>query len=269
MERPAASRIQPFPSPRRARRGPAGRVDRVRRSGVGAEILAQAPSRGARPVPAPAAIRLQAARLRIRSLVRDNSRLRDELARLGETVAQVEHLAYRDALTGLPNRSLLMDRLNQAMAGAQRESYRVAVLLIDLDRFKEVNDRLGHAAGDRLLREVAGRFTGAVRRVDTVARYGGDEFVVMLPRVEDLRSAQRVVRALRASLAVPFCIDGNPVEIDASVGLALFPEDGSTSVDLLALADARMYRHKARHAGRDAAEDPSLREATPAEASAG
>lgn len=189
---------------------------------------------------------IQAARQRIRALARDNARLRAELARLGAAVARVEELAYHDELTGLPNRALLGDRLNRAIALASRDSVRVAVLLLDLDRFKQVNDGLGHAAGDRLLVEVARRLSATVRLSDTVARYGGDEFVVMLPRVDDGRSVGRVTRKLRERLEMPVWIDGVRVTIGASIGIAIHPCDGATAAELLEKADARMYRHKAR-----------------------
>ena len=189
---------------------------------------------------------IQAARQRIRALARDNARLRAELARLGAAVAQIEERAYHDELTGLPNRALLGDRLNRAIALASRDSVRVAVLLVDLDRFKGVNDGLGHAAGDRLLVEVARRLSATVRLSDTVARYGGDEFVVVLPRVDDGRSVGRVARKLRERLETPVWIDGVRVTIGASVGIAIHPCDGATAAELLDKADTRMYRHKAR-----------------------
>ena len=205
---------------------------------------------GVDPSPAaPTPASQQAAQLRVRALARDNARLRAELARLGEVVAQVEQLAYHDELTGLPNRTLMMDRMNQAIAQSSRDGLRVAVLVLDLDRFKEVNDSLGHAAGDRLLCEVARRLSAAVREADTVARYGGDEFVLMLPRVRDGHSVGRVVRMLRDRLAAPMLIDGTSVTVGASVGIAIHPCDGDAPEDLLAKADARMYRDKERLAG--------------------
>ncbi len=234
MERPASSRVADSAVRRRARVLRAVRPAGLRRVAV------------APPVTEAASPDTQAARQRIRALARDNARLRAELARLGAAVAQVEELAYHDDLTGLPNRALMTDRLNRAVALASRDSLRVAVLLLDLDRFKEVNDGLGHAAGDRLLVEVARRLSATVRQSDTVARYGGDEFVVMLPRVDDGRSVGRVTRKIRERLEMPVWIDGVRVTIGASIGIAVYPCDGATPAELLAKADARMYRHKAR-----------------------
>lgn len=237
MDRPAGSRPADAVSGRRVRPGRKLRAAVARRSGVETPLLE------------PAAPGIRAARQRIRALARDNARLRAELARLGAAVAQVEALAYHDALTGLPNRALLTDRLNRAIVQASRDSMRVAVLLLDLDRFKEINDGFGHAAGDRLLVEVARRLSAAVREADTVARYGGDEFVVMLPRVEGGRSVGRVARKLRERLALPVSIDGVAMRIDASIGIAVHPCDGATPAELLAKADVRMYRDKARRGG--------------------
>lgn len=234
MDRSAMSRVADSAVRRRARVLRASRPTGLRRVAV-EPLVAEAASPD-----------IQAARQRIRALARDNALLRTELARLGAAVAQVEELAYHDDLTGLPNRALLTDRLNRAIALASRDSLRVAVLLLDLDRFKEVNDGLGHAAGDRLLVEVARRLSAAVRQSDTVARYGGDEFVVMLPRVDDGRSVGQVARKLRERLEMPMWIDGVRVAIGASIGIAIHPCDGAAPAELLAKADARMYRHKAR-----------------------
>lgn len=234
MDRPSTSRVTDSAARRRARVPRSARPSGLRRVTVEP------------PVAEVASPDIQAARQRIRALARDNARLRAELARLGAAVAQVEELAYHDDLTGLPNRALLTDRLNRAIALASRDSLRVAVLLLDLDRFKEVNDSLGHAAGDRLLVEVARRLSATVRQSDTVVRYGGDEFVVMLPRVDDGRSVGRVTRKLREQLEMPVWIDGVRVTIGASIGIAIHPCDGATPAELLAKADARMYRHKAR-----------------------
>jgi diguanylate cyclase (GGDEF)-like protein len=159
---------------------------------------------------------------------------------------QLRHLATHDALTGLPNRVLLEDRLEQTIAHAERDAQRFAVMVLDLDRFKFINDSLGHRAGDELLNHVAQRLQGVATRVDTVARVGGDEFVLVLSsapeRAEAERGAQRAIDALRA----PVQISGVDLHISSSVGIALYPVDGSTPENLVAHADAAMYCAKQR-----------------------
>ena len=156
----------------------------------------------------------------------------------------LEHQALHDALTGLPNRLLLGDRLEQSIRAAEREGGALAVLLIDLDRFKDVNDMYGHAAGDALLTQVGPRLRGVLRSVDTIARVGGDEFVVILPaggRSEDVgRTAEKILETLEA----PFAVEGSSTEVSASVGIALYPEHGADGLQLLRAADAAMYMAK-------------------------
>ncbi len=158
--------------------------------------------------------------------------------------AKLAYQANHDALTHLPNRYLLKDRLEHAIARAQRNSQQVAVLFIDLDRFKDVNDQLGHAAGDTLLRQVVTRLCTNVREVDTLARLGGDEFVVVLEAVSYAEQAIMVSHKLLKSLQMPFIIEDHPCFITASIGIALFPEDGSDTETLLQNADTAMYRAK-------------------------
>jgi diguanylate cyclase (GGDEF)-like protein/PAS domain S-box-containing protein len=161
-----------------------------------------------------------------------------------EQAARIERLAYHDALTGLPNRALLTDRLLNALAHAQRRQRQVAVIFIDLDRFKLVNDSLGHAAGDALLREVARRLRGALREDDTVARVGGDEFQVVLDEVDGATAAAHVAEKLMHVLAVPFVIEGQELHVTASLGLSLYPRDGTSSELLLKYADTALYEAK-------------------------
>lgn len=164
--------------------------------------------------------------------------------------ARIERLAYHDPLTGLPNRSLLMDRLGQALAQAQRHQGLLALLFLDLDRFKNVNDTLGHLLGDRLLCQVAERLRTALRECDTIARLGGDEFVVLLTDVQDVADAAHVADKLLAALAAPFVLGERELHINASLGVSLYPRDGQDADALLKYADTALY--KAKEGGRNA-----------------
>jgi diguanylate cyclase (GGDEF)-like protein len=162
---------------------------------------------------------------------------------------QREHQAHHDELTGLPNRTLLFGRTADALLGASRSGSRAGFLLLDLDRFKEVNDTLGHPVGDALLRVVAHRLAHSVRPGDLVARLGGDEFAVLLPSVREASVAREVAVRLRAALAEPIQLQGMSFEIEASIGIALYPDD-ATAVDvLLQRADVAMYLAKERRTG--------------------
>ncbi len=158
--------------------------------------------------------------------------------------ACIEHQAYHDALTGLPNRRLFHDRLEQALVQAERNACSLAVLFIDLDRFKMINDTLGHNIGDQLLQAVTKRLSDTVRREDTVARLGGDEFTVLLPRVEKRQDVERAVQKIIAAFQQPFTIAEQPLHISLSMGIALFPRDGETPERLMKNADSAMYRTK-------------------------
>ncbi|GAB3489592.1 putative bifunctional diguanylate cyclase/phosphodiesterase [Nocardiopsis coralliicola] len=160
-----------------------------------------------------------------------------------------EHQANHDELTGLANRKLLILRTEEALTEARQRGHRVGLLLLDLDRFKEVNDTLGHPTGDRLLQIVALRLTHSVRPGDLVARLGGDEFAVLLPQVRDAASAREVAARLRVSLAEPTRIDGMDFDLEASVGIALFPEHAPDFEMLLQRADVAMYVAKERRTG--------------------
>jgi diguanylate cyclase (GGDEF)-like protein len=162
---------------------------------------------------------------------------------------RIKHQALSDALTGLPNRALLYDRTGQAMRQADRELVPAALALIDLDRFKEVNDTLGHHYGDQLLVQVGERLQAALRKVDTVARLGGDEFAVLLPRIETREGATTVARKLQAALEEPFVLEGLNLDVEASIGLAIYPDHGDDPEELLQRADIAMYTAKETHAG--------------------
>jgi diguanylate cyclase (GGDEF)-like protein len=157
---------------------------------------------------------------------------------------EARFLAYHDTLTGLPNRRLLDDRLRQAVFAAQRRDARVALMVIDLDQFKQVNDALGHRAGDSVLREVANRIAGCLRKADTLARHGGDEFVVVIPDVHQDGDCQVVAEKILRALVPPFHVDGRDFTIGASIGLSLYPVDAGDGEALLRNADAAMYRAK-------------------------
>jgi diguanylate cyclase (GGDEF)-like protein len=184
---------------------------------------------------------------RIETLVKRDSRLKQKFLRLAQKAGQVRHAAYHDELTGLPNRSLLLDRFNQAVAQAARQGRQVALLFLDLDGFKGINDRLGHAAGDTLLQQVAGRLATCIRACDTACRYGGDEFVVMLPEVAGHESVATVAEKIRTRLAVPYAVDGSTITVTASIGTAVYPVDGHNYRDLIQQSDIGMYRAKARY----------------------
>jgi diguanylate cyclase (GGDEF)-like protein/PAS domain S-box-containing protein len=157
---------------------------------------------------------------------------------------EVRFLAYHDSLTGLPNRRLLDDRLRQAVYLAQRRDSRVAAMLIDLDDFKRVNDSFGHRAGDAALREVAQRLAGCVRRADTLARHGGDEFVVVFPDLQLETDCQVVAEKILRALQEPLRIDGQEMQLGASIGISIFPGDAGDGESLLRNADAAMYLAK-------------------------
>jgi diguanylate cyclase (GGDEF)-like protein/PAS domain S-box-containing protein len=157
---------------------------------------------------------------------------------------EARFLAYHDTLTGLPNRRLLDDRLGQAVFLAQRRNTRVAVMVVDLDRFKQVNDQMGHRAGDSVLREAAHRISGCVRKADTLARHGGDEFVVVIPDLHQDGDCQVVAEKILRALEPVFAVDGREFVIGASVGISLFPADAGDGEALLRNADAAMYSAK-------------------------
>jgi diguanylate cyclase (GGDEF)-like protein/PAS domain S-box-containing protein len=175
---------------------------------------------------------------------------RDVTERMREA-ERARHVAHHDALTGLPNRALFSERLRVALDEAQSRSDVVGVAFIDLDQFKEVNDTFGHDTADRILVDVARRLQGVLRAGDTVARQGGDEFLVLLPRLRDARDARARIDRLLAALRQPFVLDGRELRVTASAGLAVYPESGTEAVELVKNADAAMYT--AKDAGRDVA----------------
>jgi len=164
-----------------------------------------------------------------------------ERHRLEERLA---YLASYDTLTGLPNRSLFSDRLAQAMARTNRNTNRLALLLLDLDRFKEVNDTFGHSIGDMLLKLVADRLQQGLREVDTIARLGGDEFTMILENIGDTDAAARVAYKVRDVFTQPFALHTHQLSITPSIGIALYPDDAQDAELLLRNADIAMYHAK-------------------------
>ncbi|WP_428608991.1 putative bifunctional diguanylate cyclase/phosphodiesterase [Sedimenticola sp.] len=176
------------------------------------------------------------------ALLADRNHL--ELKVLERTEA-LDRLAHYDALTNLPNRFLFNDRLRHALARASRDNYRVCVLLIDLDRFKNINDTAGHPAGDELLRQVAARLREYAREEDTVARLGGDEFALIMENFEQDELPATVADKIQRNLLLPFLVDDAEIFLTASIGISLFPDDANDAVALLKNADSAMYRAKA------------------------
>jgi diguanylate cyclase len=166
------------------------------------------------------------------------------LSRSQAELRKANHSALHDAITGLPNLTLFNDRLRVALAQAQRHAWRLAVMFIDLDGFKVVNDSYGHEAGDRVLQMVAQRLENVVRRGDSVSRRSGDEFLFLMLEAKDEATVVALANRIIAEVSQPCDIDGVSVAVKASVGLALYPEDGSTAADLLEHADVAMYAAK-------------------------
>jgi diguanylate cyclase (GGDEF)-like protein len=172
------------------------------------------------------------------------SRLREGETKLAHA-QRVEYLAYHDGLTGLPNRSMFSKQLSQSISEARRYNRRLAVAFLDLDRFKQINDTLGHEAGDQLLREVAIRLRECVRDSDTVARLGGDEFVVLLPELTDGHCAESVAQKILHAIAKSYNLMGQEFRVTASIGISTFPQDGEDEQTLTKNADIAMYQAKA------------------------
>ncbi|HEX9639266.1 MAG TPA: GGDEF domain-containing protein, partial [Acidobacteriota bacterium] len=166
----------------------------------------------------------------------------EERRRATRASEQIQHLAYHDALTGLPNRRLLLDRLTQAIAQALRDQEKIAVLFMDLDRFKVINDSLGHSSGDDLLRAVATRLQNTMRKGDTVARLGGDEFTLVFPGLKRTADALVIAENLLETLRQPFIIFNRELYTTTSIGISIFPDDGPDAETLLKNADLAMYR---------------------------
>ncbi|TAN45234.1 MAG: EAL domain-containing protein [Nitrospirae bacterium] len=169
-----------------------------------------------------------------------------DITRFKNNEKMLQEMAHFDVLTKLPNRSLMYDRLRQALTFASRYRQLIAIMLIDLDRFKEINDTLGHHVGDQLLVEASARLAGAIRKSDTAARMGGDEFLVILPDVGSATNAAHLAQKFNSLLASPFLLSGHDLYISASIGVTMFPNDGSDPDVLVKNADTAMYHAKAQ-----------------------
>jgi diguanylate cyclase (GGDEF)-like protein/PAS domain S-box-containing protein len=178
---------------------------------------------------------------RTAELAMANARLQAEIQERKLAEQQIRYLANHDALTALPNRRLLEDRLDQALELARRNNHLVAVQFIDLDRFKPINDRLGHRVGDLLLQAVAVRLRSLLRAVDTVSRLGGDEFVIVLPEMHSAAAAGETAQKVLSALSQPYLIENHELLVTPSIGISLFPRDGNDVDTLLTCADTAMY----------------------------
>jgi diguanylate cyclase (GGDEF)-like protein len=209
-----------------------------------------APSEAVRPASLPVRLPLRAVipsapgtRRELEVLRETNRQLQEELAALREREAQAQRLADRDGLTGLFNRRRMMELLRAAIEEATQC---VGLLFIDLNGFKAINDEYGHAAGDQILTTVARRIAATVRTGDFVCRYGGDEFVVILPNVPDAAAVPRVADTIRDRVALPYWIQGSEQHLTGAIGESIYPHDGMSAEELLNRADQAMYRLKAR-----------------------
>ena len=169
-----------------------------------------------------------------------------DISALKRQQANMGYLAYHDPLTGLPNRLMLADRLEHALRSHIRNSMQLAVLFIDLDGFKAINDKLGHAIGDQLLQVISERFVSLLRSGDTVARLGGDEFVIVIESCRSRQGIVRIAKKLIATIAEPLHIDGYELEVRGSIGIAVSPQDGHDTEAIMEAADQAMYRVKTR-----------------------
>jgi len=178
---------------------------------------------------------------RTRELANTVKQLQVEIEEREKMTAELQFLANHDALTGLPSLRLCKDRLDQSLAEARRKHQTSAVMFLDLDGFKAINDRHGHEFGDSVLRATAERITSEIRETDTVARIGGDEFVIILSSLPESNIANRIAASLVEAISVPLNVDGVEVAISASIGISLYPENGVTAEELIRSADQAMY----------------------------
>ena len=190
---------------------------------------------------------------RVAVLKQEAEAARVEAEERERVLEQLRHMAQHDPLTGLPNRASMQERLSLALEFARRNRKRLALMLIDLDGFKSINDERGHAAGDHVLAAIGARLRSSVRGADTVARYGGDEFVVLASELERREDAAHIAEKVADMISVPIAVDGRIENLGCSIGISLFPDDGEAPSDLLAKADKAMYEAKGAKAARSRA----------------
>ncbi len=186
------------------------------------------------------------AKLQMAELQRRNAVLEQRIEFLGRALSRAYQFAFRDPLTNIPNRRVLADRFDQAISRAARQQHMVALLFIDLDGFKRINDALGHAVGDQLLCEVARRLASCTRKSDTVCRYGGDEFVILIPDCEARTNVEASAQKIRACLESEYRLDNTIIRLTVSIGMALYPIDGKDYKVLMHCSDRTMYMNKAQ-----------------------
>lgn len=163
----------------------------------------------------------------------------------GAEMQKMSHLAQHDALTGLPNRMLLTERITHDIGMAKRHHKKIALLFVDLDHFKDINDSLGHTVGDHLLQDVADKISSCVRFTDTVSRYGGDEFVILLSEIDKREDAAHIASKLLAKFSGPHTVDGHQIKLTLSIGISVYPDNGSDAETLMRNSDSAMYTIKA------------------------
>lgn len=196
----------------------------------------------------------RAVRKQNRQLLRACSLLRDEVSRLNESLKLASRLANYDELTGLANRRLLLERFRLASALGKRHRQQLALLFLDLDDFKHINDQQGHEVGDKILQQVAARLSSCIRASDTACRYGGDEFVVLLAEIDNRNGASTEVKRVLAHLAAPYVVGGKSIRMTVSIGVAIYPDDGVDYIDLIRHSDFSMFRNKSNGAHRTPAD---------------
>jgi diguanylate cyclase (GGDEF)-like protein len=191
-------------------------------------------------------LELRAALQRVDALRAHEAALERRIEKLERALSRARESAFHDELTGLPNRRFLLNRFKRAVARAMRRRHSVAMLLLDLDRFKVINDAFGHAVGDNILRQVARRLIACLRASDTACRYGGDEFLMLLPDLESEDNAIGTIARIRAHLSPPYRVAGMALDVTASIGMAMYPIDGKEYGQLTKRADQAMYQEKSR-----------------------